>query len=306
MIVNKHNLRCFQDHFGPWMMDATRFQQLYNLVMTENITIDFKNQEIKADEHDPEEDEERERNNLFNRTTLTRGGIRIVSIEGTMMRGESSFGGTSTVIARKILRAAMDDPNTLGTLLLEDTPGGTVAGTDEFASDIRAHGVLKPIRTHVNGLMASAGFWVGSQTSFITASRTSQIGSLGTVAVVHDMSEAAAKQGIKVHVVSTGDFKGAFTPGSEVTKAHLADLQSLVNELNEFFKEAVMDGRGLSSKEVNKLFDGRVHLAETALKLGLIDAVMPLEEAVRTFENDVRPTADSSGVLARARAIKLK
>lgn len=303
MIVNKHNLGCFQDHFGPWMMDLTRFQTLYNLVMSENITIDIKNQEIKVEEIKAQE--EGQTNPILNNTTLTAGGIRIISIDGTMMRGESSFGGTSTVTVRKMLRAAAVDPDTLGIMLQIDSPGGTVAGTDELAAETKSIGAIKPIRAHVTSLMASAAAWVGFQTSFITASRTSQTGSLGTVAVVHDMSEAAAKAGIKVHILSTGDFKGAFTPGSEVTKAQLADFQSIVIELNEFFKEAVMDGRGLSAKEVNKLFDGRVHLAEKALDLGLIDAVMPLEDAVRSFENEVARD-DSEGVLAKARALKVQ
>jgi len=302
MKINKHNMRCFNDHMGRWMILETHLLSLYNLVTSEGITFES---DIKADEHDPDEDRQREDDMAI--TTMTRGGIMIVPIEGAMMRGVSSFGGVSTVQIRRVLRNAASDPEVKGILLRVDSPGGTVAGTDELAAEIKAIGQIKPIRTHVEGLMASASFWVGSQVSLITASRTSEIGSLGTVAVVHDMSEMAKKDGIKVHVVSTGPFKGAFTPGSEVTDAQLKDLQNIVEELNEFFMEAVQDGRGMDAKDVKKLFTGQVHVAANALKLGLIDSISTFEDAISSFERDVFEVDDGSdAALARARATHIK
>jgi len=303
-------MRCFQDHIGKWVMDEGYFYALYNLIMGQDIT--FENN-IKAGDHEDDDGDdertpqERQKQDDIELTTITRGGIMIIPMEGTMMRGVSSFGGVSTVQIRRVLRMAATNSQVKGILLRADSPGGTVAGTDELAEEIKVIGQIKPIRTHVEGLMASAMFWVGSQSSLITASKTSQIGSLGTVAVVNDLSEMAKKDGIKVNVISTGQFKGAFTPGSEVTKAQLDDLQNIVDELNEIFMEAVQDGRGMDAKEVKKLFDGRVHVAGTALNLGLIDSISTFENAVRSFERDVfEADSESDEALARARAIKYK
>lgn len=225
----------------------------------------------------------------------------IVPINGTMMRGQSSFGGTSTVQIRRILRSAANNPKVNGVMLKIDSPGGTVAGNDELAQEIRNFSEKKPIVSHVDGLMASAAFWAGSQTQRITASRTSEVGSLGTVAVVRDFSENLEKQGIKTHVISTGPHKGAFTPGSEITKEQLADLQDTVENLNKFFKEAVQSGRGLDAKTVNTLFDGRVHLAADAKELGLIDDVMSFESAIFAFEKEVFDEDDGAEAKARLR-----
>lgn len=300
MKITKHNRKCFQSHFGRWMMEPDQFYALYNLIMSEKIEFDVNS--IDADKHDPDEDEQRRDDMAL--TTMTAGGIMIVPIEGAIMRGVSSFGGTSSVQIRRVIRIAARNPEVKGILFRVDSPGGTVAGTDELVDDIRAVAQIKPIRSHVEGLGASAAVWIMSPSEVITASRTSEVGSLGTVAVVHDMSEMAKNDGIKVHVISTGDFKGAFTPGAEVTEEQLADLQSIVNDLNEFFMEAVQNGRGLDAKTVKKLFDGRVHVADTALKLGLIDGVMSFEQAIRSFERDVFVEDDGSdSALARARAI---
>ncbi len=288
MKLNKHTLRCLHEHFGEWMMHGPRFWQLHDFIMGENIVFEGSDGDVNADLHDPEEDEktpeERQRERDMRLVTMTAGGVMIIPIEGTIMRGVSSFGGTSSVQIRRILRDAKAMPEVKGVMLAIDSPGGTVAGTDELAGSIKAFGQVKTIHTHVNGLMASAAFWTGSQVSRITATRTSEVGSLGTVAVVHDQSELAKKEGIKVHVISTGPHKGAFTPGSEVTEEQLADLQSIVDKLNVFFMEAVAESRNFSDKEVKNLFDGRVHVAADALKLGLIDGISTFEESVRALE----------------------
>lgn len=310
MKIYKHNMRCFQDHIGKWVMDEGHFYALYNLIMSEELTFDNSVTAAEEDDGDGEDEmtpQERQKQDDIELTTITSGGIMIIPMEGTMMRGVSSFGGVSTVQIRRVLRMAASNNQVKGILLRADSPGGTVAGTDELADEIKVVGQIKPIRTHVEGLMASAMFWVGSQSSLVTASKTSQIGSLGTVAVVNDFSEMAKKDGIKVNVISTGPFKGAFTPGSEVTKAQLDDLQNIVDELNEVFMEAVQDGRGMDAKQVKKLFDGRVHVAGTALKLGLIDSISTFEQAIRSFENDVFEGDDGAeAALAKAKAARIR
>ena len=42
MKITKHNMRCFQDHMGRWMMDYDRLNALYSLAMSENITFDME------------------------------------------------------------------------------------------------------------------------------------------------------------------------------------------------------------------------------------------------------------------------
>ena len=106
------------------------------------------------------------------------------------------------------------------------------------------------------------------------------IGSIGTVAVVQDMSGMAEAAGIKVHVISTGPYKGVGVPGAPVTDEQLAYLQDTVDSLNEHFLMGIRDGRNMPLGQVRKLADGRMHLAAEAKKLGLIDAVQTLDEMV--------------------------
>lgn len=267
------------------MMEESRLAALYDLIMSEKITFETEDQGTKAeDDRTPEQIQADEDASLV---TMTPGGVMLLPMEGTMMRGKSSFGGCSTVQMRRILRNGTTNPAVKAGLIVADTGGGSVAGTDELGQDIKAFGQVKPIHTHVSTIMASAGYWAGSQTSHISAARTAEIGSLGTYTSIVDSSKAAEDGGFKVIMVSTGIHKGAFTPGTEITPEQIAALKVIIEDLNEVFMEAVQDGRGFADKENKSLFDGNIHVAKKALNLGLIDSVSTLEEAVHLLEVQV-------------------
>lgn len=212
-------------------------------------------------------------------------GIALIELNGQLMKGESKYGGTSTIEARRQIRAATADKSVRGIMLAVDSPGGTVAGTDALAGDIRKAADAKPTRAHVEDLAASAAYWAISQTNLITASETSEIGSIGTVAVVEDSSERAEKLGVKVHVISTGAYKGMGAPGTEVTSEHLKEIAARVEGINEHFLTAVKNGRGLERKDVEAAADGRVFIAKKARQMGLIDRVMSFDDALDSLRS---------------------
>ncbi|HUU57946.1 MAG TPA: S49 family peptidase, partial [Phycisphaerae bacterium] len=73
-----------------------------------------------------------------------------------------------------------------------------------------------------------------------------------------------------------------------------AEFQRIVDELNAHFLAAVGLGRGLSAERVAELADGRVHLAGSAMGLGLIDGVGSLEEAYRELRGASEKTEGKS------------
>jgi ClpP class serine protease len=72
------------------------------------------------------------------------------------------------------------------------------------------------------------------------------------------------KNGIKVHVISTGPFKGAFTDGAPVTDDQLKDLREDVEALNEFFLAGVSRGRKMNIEQVRELATGQIWIADEA------------------------------------------
>jgi signal peptide peptidase SppA len=218
----------------------------------------------------------------------TEDGIAVIMVEGMMMKGSSKFGGTSTVGLRRQIRGIMADESVKRVLLHVDSGGGNVAGTKELADDIAALNEKKPVTAFIEDLGASAAFWVASQATKVVANKTASIGSLGVVAVVQDTSEAFERSGVKVHVISTGEFKGAMANGTEVTEPMLADMQEHVNALHEIFMDAVADGRAMSREDIDAVADGRVFLADKALSIGLIDAVDSLDNTIAGMQESIQ------------------
>jgi signal peptide peptidase SppA len=200
-------------------------------------------------------------------------GVAIIQLRGPMMKHSSSLSANaSTIATRRAISNAEADDEVDSIMFMIDSPGGTVSGTQDLAS--RVAKTTKPTVAFIEDLGASAAYWVASQCDEIVANaETALIGSIGTYSVVYDSSEAAEKEGVKVHVIRSSELKGSGVPGSEVTDEMIADYRRVIDALNEQFLKAVADGRGVSIERVRGWADGRVHPAEEALRLGLIDRI---------------------------------
>ena len=270
MIEEIHTKSCFMAHMGVWCIDELKGTQLHGMIVNGVI-------EIKA-----------EQGGITTGELLTKqlsNGILIVPISEITMRRETKFGGTSTIRVKKVLMDAKRDDSVKAIILLINSPGGHTDGLDELAQIIKEVNAVKPIFTHSDGSITSAAYWLGSQTTRIAASRMTHVGSLGTLLVILDRFEQFKKEGVGVHVFKTGKFKDMGTPGTKLTKDQQNFLQNMVNETTEFFKQAVMEGRGFSREKVDSLFDGSFVFAQKAKELGLIDVVQSFEETVAEVES---------------------
>ena len=273
---------CFANHMGLWLCEPTWLSQALSAIRT------FAQPQLEARASSDE-------------YHLTRDKVAVVAMNGPMMKGDSKFGGANTVQVRRTLRAAANEKGVRGILLVIDSPGGHVAGTQALADDVRsiAESGL-PIHAHIEDMGASAAYWVASQANRVTANATAHIGSIGVLSVLEDISGAAEREGIKVHVISTGAFKGAGAPGAPVTEAHLDYMQEVVDDTFEHFLGAVAHGRGLKGSALEAVSDGKTHIAAKAHRLGLIDGIMSAEAAMTNMAAPRRRRAEAA--LAEFRA----
>jgi protease-4 len=169
------------------------------------------------------------------------------------------------------IRAADADANIKAIAINADTPGGSVVGLQAAYEAIRD--AVKPVTVAVTGMLASAGVYVTAAADKIIAEPAAIVGSIGTMTTMTDVSEMAARLGIKVHLIASGPQKGTGTAGVPITAERIAPMQDIVNELANQFKAVIVEGRGLSTEAVDALATGAAWLAPRALELGLIDAI---------------------------------
>jgi len=266
--------KCAALHFDIWSIQSQWLQQMVDAVKSGIIPAD-------ADRAGRGYDVKTYMYELSDR-------IAMIKLEGGLMKQGSKYGGTSTTWARAAIRHADRNDDVDGIMLHIDSPGGTSAGTAELGDDVR--NVAKPIHAHIDDLGASAAYWPASQADLISMNRTGFAGSIGTYAVIHDTSGLAEMAGIKVHVLSTGPFKGAGEPGTEVTEDQLADWQNVVDKHFSHFADAVRNGRSqLRAKALfNKVSDGRVFDSKESLNLGLVDRVESFDTAMIRLKKAIR------------------
>lgn len=215
--------------------------------------------------------------------------VAVISLDGPLMRRETWFGAGYDE-TRTSLRAAISDDTISDILLRIDSPGGTVAGLDQLASEIAAS--PKPVTAAVDGMAASAAYWLASQANQIVASRSDLIGSIGVRMMLYDFSKAFEAEGIKAIPVDTGTHKSAGAMGTEITDEQVAEFQRVIDQHYDMFIDAIAQGRGMTRSAAKELGDGRIWTGEESLKLGLIDAIATPEEILGSLV-DTRPSTDS-------------
>lgn len=225
---------------------------------------------------------------------VTSNGVALIVMRGTMMKFRSSFGGCSTVATRRMIRKAAADEFVKSIVLVIDSPGGTVSGTKELADDVAKVAKSKPVYVQVEDYCCSAAYWVASQATKIFSNPTGQSACIGTYMVVDDTSQMYLEAGIKTYVIRAGEFKGAGVPGTEITEAQLAHWQECVNDLNDFFIQAVSKGRRVALGKAKEWADGRSHIASKCLAMGIIDGVQGLDATIDMAAKARKPRSAGS------------
>lgn len=285
-------LTCWSNHLGIWAIEPLWFQQAVEMFKAGHTPV--WGQQVTA--------AVRER-----RTYEVHDHTAVIPIAGPLTKGDSKFGGTSTVRTRHALRQAARDPEVQHIVLQVYSPGGHVDGVQDLADDVWQVRQVKPVVAHIEDLGASAAYWVASQAQRITANGTAEIGSIGTMAVLEDSSKRLERLGITVHVVATGPYKGLGVEGAPVSAEALGYVRQRVEAINAHFLRSIQRGRGLSPDGLALVSDGRVHHAAPALRLGLLDAVQDLDTTLAELQRGMvtagprRPVADD-GFTERAYA----
>lgn len=213
-------------------------------------------------------------------------GVAILDVCGVLMKSVPPcyelFGGAAccTDDVRTALAEAERNPRARVVALVIDSPGGTVDGLAELAHDVHRVRATKPVHAIVRDCACSAAYWLAAQCETVSANETALLGSIGVYLAVEDTSEAYQREGVTVHVISSGGVKGAGLDGTKILPEHLASWQSRIDDLVAVFVREVAEGRGMAARDVRALATGETWLGAKARALGLIDFVEDSADAL--------------------------
>jgi signal peptide peptidase SppA len=208
------------------------------------------------------------------------GSIAVIDLQGPLMKYDQECGPAGTASVSSWIKQADSNPNIVGIILKTDSPGGTVDGTEELARTIAS--TKKPIVGYVDGLAASAAYWAVSQTDEIIANgKTSEVGSIGTMASWADMKPIFEKAGVKFHEVYASKSTDKNKIFREAMQGEYDGLIQELDQLNEVFHASVRKGRPNAK---DSTFSGAMYLSAEAKKLGLIDSIGTMDDAIKAIQ----------------------
>ena len=221
----------------------------------------------------------------------------VVTQRGNMVDDISGPGSSSTQQFTSILRQMLAD-DTVGQILIDiDSPGGSVYGVSELASEIIKARAQKPVIAVANSLAASAAYWIGCSASEFYVTPGGEVGSIGVWQAHFDYSKALEEDGVKPTLISAGKFKVEGNPYVPLDEQAQAFMQSRVDDYYNSFVEAVAIGRGVSINDVKTgMGEGRVLGADAALAQNMVDGIATFDDVLAKMQANARsnrPTSQS-------------
>ena len=232
---------------------------------------------------------------------MEQGGIAVLPVSGVISNKANMFtrvsGGASAQLLQQQVSSMRADPRVRGVVLDFDTPGGSVFGIPALAAEIRALAGEKPTVSVSTGMMASAGYWLGSAANAVYLSgETDYMGSIGVVAT-HAYNP---RQGAQVTEITAGRYKRMASDNAPLTKEGRAYIQQQVDELYRAFVTAVADHRRVSADQVlEHMADGRIFVGQQAVDAGLAEGFATVDTLVdRLATNPEKFTRRARAVFA--------
>jgi len=172
--------------------------------------------------------------------------------------------------------------DTVGAIVLDiESPGGSAAGTMEWADKIYQARGIKPTIAVANAESASGSYWIGSAANEFVIVPSGEVGSVGAFAVHLDKSGANEAMGFKYTYISYGEHKTEGNPDSPLSDTALEHIQEHINTIGQRFEKAVAKYRGVNVATVRKTFgQGQMFMAEQALERKMVDRIDTLENTI--------------------------
>jgi protease-4 len=210
------------------------------------------------------------------------GYVALIRIEGAIAYRTSQLsllGSTASADDLvQLLDAALRDQLAKAVVLRVNSPGGSAAASEALYLKVRELAASKPVVAYIEEYGTSGAYMAVLPAARILAANSSIVGSVGVYTSVITYSGLLEKLGVRVYVFKSGELKDVGSSFREPSEEDKRVLQSIVDGIFELFKKRVLAHRRLAN--ASEVFSGRPFLAEEAVKLGLIDGIGTLDDAV--------------------------
>lgn len=207
--------------------------------------------------------------------------IAVIYAQGEIIYGKGDESTIGQDLMLKSVKEAIKDDNVKAIVLRVDSPGGSALTSDLIWNAIEKAKKIKPVVVSMGNLAASGGYYIACNAHKIYAEPTTITGSIGVFGIIPNASKISKENGINSEVVSTHDNGAYFSVVQPLNPKLKATIKEGIEFIYGTFVDRVAQGRNMSIAAVDSIAQGRVWTGAQAQKIGLVDELGSLENAVQ-------------------------
>jgi len=208
--------------------------------------------------------------------------IAVVYASGTIVTGKGNNTNIGGNYYAEVIRKERKDTSVKAIVLRVNSPGGNAIASDIMWRELELAAKVKPVVVSMGNYAASGGYYISAPATKIYANPTTISGSIGVFGLIPNAGKLLEqKLGLSTEFVNTNEnseFPSVYRPMHSYEQEIMQ--RSIENVYTDFVAK-VASGRDMSVQSVDSIGQGRVWSGTSSLKIGLVDEMGGLDDAIK-------------------------
>lgn len=197
--------------------------------------------------------------------------------------GIDTDGGDEGIVSEDLVKTINDvrkEKSVKAVVFRVNSPGGSAYGSEQILNAMKQLKKEKPVIVSMGDYAASGGYYISCSADTILAEPTTLTGSIGIFGIIPNVKGLYDKIGLTTDGIKTNKMSDAISVNRPFTPEERNLMQNYINRGYELFVNRCAEGRKKTPEEIKAIAEGRVWTGEDALKIGLVDKLGTIKDAI--------------------------
>lgn len=180
-----------------------------------------------------------------------------------------------------IISKVRQDSTICAVVLRVNSPGGSVLASEKIKTELDLLRESRPVIASYGDYAASGGYWISANCDKIYSNASTLTGSIGVFSMIPDFSNTVNdKLHVNITSVNSNRHGDMYSGMRALNQAEIDYMQASVENIYDKFTTLVSEGRSMPVAKVDEIAQGRVWSGADAIRIGLVDEIGTLEDAI--------------------------
>lgn len=206
--------------------------------------------------------------------------IAVIYADGNIVENDDPDNISGDRFARMIAKVRADS-TVKAVVLRVNSPGGTVLAASKIREEVDLTKAVKPVIASYGNFAASGGYWISSSADHIFSNASTLTGSIGCYSAIPEFGKTLKNIAhVNMTPVNSHKHSDMLNLTRPFDAEETAYIQASVDDIYSSFIQVVAEGRHMDADAVEAVAQGRVWTGRDALKIGLVDEIGTLADAI--------------------------